>query len=288
MQILRDSLTKINFIVLAILILVAVGTTFWSAGINATTSDEWKESILQNFSTEMMGALITFALFELIVGTQQRSQDSKAAKTQRKQDAETLERLQETITSTVTLEIKRTQKVSAVARLKQVKGTSEDRQPILDEMIELDYLEGIDLYDVDLESAMLLYANLKGATLHDCKLTNAYLENADLQGTDLINVSLDRATLEKANLQGASLLRVDFRGTNLRNVNLQGTYVELHEENFWGATFNTDTILPDGKNWTPNTDMESFTNPTHPDFWRPKPDVNSWLPRWYKPDKDNN
>jgi hypothetical protein len=27
-------------------------------------------------------------------------------------------------------------------------------------------------------------------------------------------------------------------------------------------------VLPDGTRWTPDTDMERFTDPQHPAFWR--------------------
>jgi len=29
------------------------------------------------------------------------------------------------------------------------------------------------------------------------------------------------------------------------------------------------TTLPDGTRWKPDTDLARFTDPDHPDFWRP-------------------
>lgn len=41
--------------------------------------------------------------------------------------------------------------------------------------------------------------------------------------------------------------------------NLQGA-------NLLAAWFDEDTVLPDGTKWVPDTDMERFTDPDHPDF----------------------
>jgi hypothetical protein len=57
--------------------------------------------------------------------------------------------------------------------------------------------------------------------------------------------------LPYANLQGA----------NLSYANLQGAVLE-------DAELNETTILPDGTQWTPDTDLKRFTDPKHPNFWR--------------------
>lgn len=64
----REKLS-INQIVLLVLILVAVGSSGASL-INNTEgyTAEWRSGWFQNFSTEVFGAIMTFALFELLVG----------------------------------------------------------------------------------------------------------------------------------------------------------------------------------------------------------------------------
>ena len=49
--------------------------------------------------------------------------------------------------------------------------------------------------------------------------------------------------------------------------------------------FNEKTKLPDGKKWTPDTDMARFTDPEHPDFWR-SDFTGSPAYRGYDDDKD--
>jgi hypothetical protein len=67
-----------NWQVLTILFVLFSGGSLWSLGINLRSDHanfaEWGESWLQNFSTEMFGAFLTFMLLTLIVGTRQEKQ----------------------------------------------------------------------------------------------------------------------------------------------------------------------------------------------------------------------
>jgi hypothetical protein len=56
-------------------------------------------------------------------------------------------------------------------------------------------------------------------------------------------------------------LGANLESANLERANLQGA-------DFFLATFSKETILPDDKKWTPETDMARFTDPEHPQFWR--------------------
>jgi hypothetical protein len=85
----------------------------------------------------------------------------------------------------------------------------------------------------------------------DATLRRVYLSGANLQG----------ANLWHANLQGAYLAYADLQGAYLIGANLQGALLNR-------AGFDEETYLPDGSQWTPDTDMNRFTNPEHPDFWR--------------------
>ena len=75
------------------------------------------------------------------------------------------------------------------------------------------------------------------------------------------HVTLQQANLWQARLQGATLALADLQVANL-----------------YGAEFDMETVLPDGTGWTPQTDMQRFTDPTHPGFWY-KPHTNGSKPR---------
>jgi uncharacterized protein YjbI with pentapeptide repeats len=57
--------------------------------------------------------------------------------------------------------------------------------------------------------------------------------------------------------------RANLGEVNLGGANLQGAILKR-------ANLDEFTILPDGTKWTPDTDMARFTDPDHPDFWRPE------------------
>jgi len=132
-------------------------------------------------------------------------------------------------------------------------------------------LQGADLLSAKLQGADLGKANLQGAKLERANLQDAQLWLTNLQGADLPEANLQGADLERANLQGARLwlanlqnahLSADLQGTQLHRANLQGA-------NLTGAKFDDKTVLPDRTHWTPDTDMQRFTDPNHPNFWQP-------------------
>lgn len=119
------------------------------------------------------------------------------------------------------------------------------------------WLEGADLSNAHLENTDLTKANFEGANLQLAHLEHANLDGAQLQGTDLRWAYLEGANLPSTNLQGA-----DLRGTRLQRAEFQ------KRESNVGFTnrFKPRVILPDGTVWTPNVDMQRFTNPLHPKF----------------------
>jgi len=118
----------------------------------------------------------------------------------------------------------------------------------------------------------LHWADLSGAGLLGADLGGAYLRVADLLGADLRGTYLGGAELGAANLLGADLRWANLSwanllGADLRGANLGGAYLERAE--LGAAIFHENTTLPNGTKWTPDTDMARFTDPKHPDFWRP-------------------
>ena len=108
-------------------------------------------------------------------------------------------------------------------------------------MIRLGWLTGANLY-----GAYLRGANLDRANLTDANLTGAHLTDANLRGADLTRANLTRAYLRGANLDRANLTDAHLYGADLRDANLD-------RANLHGA------FLPDGTRWTPETDMQKWT-----------------------------
>lgn len=88
--------------------------------------------------------------------------------------------------------------------------------------------------------------------LTDGSLNGANLAAAHLEGANLMFARLTGATLNYAHLEGAFLAGAHLEGAGLHH-----------------TQFSTDTALPWGNHWTPETDMRCFTDPNHPNFWRP-------------------
>jgi hypothetical protein len=121
------------------------------------------------------------------------------------------------------------------------------------------------LRDGSLREANLWRANLKGACLVDADLRKALLWDANLKQVDLAGAKLQRTYLRDADLEGATLWDAKLQGANLRDANLRCAKLA-------NTLFDGNSVLPDGEKWTPETDMERFIDPEHPDFWRP-----SWV-----------
>ncbi|MCU0498128.1 MAG: pentapeptide repeat-containing protein [Anaerolineae bacterium] len=142
-------------------------------------------------------------------------------------------------------------------------------------------LSGVDLSRAMLIGASLTKANLFGANLERCELNGAMLNKADLRESDLDRAVLEKAFLIEADLSDSSMERIDLtnallslsslrrcmlrrailRGTDLTEADLRDAFLEV-------AEFDTQTTLPDGSKWTPQTDLGRFTNPRHEQFWR--------------------
>lgn len=114
------------------------------------------------------------------------------------------------------------------------------------------------LFDGSLRGSYLSGANLQDADLQDANLQGVLLIAANLQDAQLINTNLRAAHLGRANLRGAQFL-----GTNLFDATLEDAILG-------GATFDSRTMLPDGTYWRPEIDLKRFTDPDHPDAWRPE------------------
>lgn len=103
------------------------------------------------------------------------------------------------------------------------------------------HLPKANLQEANLEGAGFLGANLFGANLQKANLRGTYLEAANLVGADLQEADLEAAILQGANLQRANLQEANLWKTRLQRTYLQGAY--LQKANLEGADFQGANLL---------------------------------------------
>ena len=227
-----SSATKTRLIVIPVLLFTGIIASL----IGLAHSGDW-DSFALNLGTELLGAVLTFILLELILGRQEKQEE------QLRTESELLARL-----------------------LRQMR--SKDNSTALQAVEELralgwltgDTLRGIDLYRANLEGTNLTSVNLEGATLREAILQGAYLrginlENANLakanclaavmrdsrlRGADLREANLERVDLRDAELERAVLLGANLTGSDLRGADLR--HADLRNANLGRAGFSR-TIL---------------------------------------------
>jgi uncharacterized protein YjbI with pentapeptide repeats len=252
--------------VLIILVLVAVFSLGFSALSHWLDGEThwwgWADSAFQNFSTEMMGAVLTFAMFELVVG--ERNEKRNLFVQLRSKDQRT-----------------------SLNALELVRERGWDKDGMLNEadLSEVN-LPWVDLSESNLQKTKLLRANLVGSQFSKANMQEAVLDNANLTETYMFQANLRKASLQNAFLREAYLSEANLQGANLSNANL--AEANLQEANLLGAilintVFDERTVLPDAQlienppvptmnythYWTPLTDMRRYTDPKHPNFWAP-------------------
>lgn len=80
-----------------------------------------------------------------------------------------------------------------------------------------------------------------------------------------------RAYLAGGNFQNISLAEIDFKGSSFMSADLRGTdfsEANLKWVDFSFATFDENTVLPDGSKWLDDSSLDRFTDPKHPRYWR--------------------
>jgi hypothetical protein len=122
-------------------------------------------------------------------------------------------------------------------------------------------LQEADLWHANLQDANLEDANLRQANLPDANLQSTFIPGVNLQLANLTGTNLQEAVLSYADLRGAALYYADLQGARLDRANLEGARIE--NVNLQGA------ILPDGSEWTADTDMMRFVDANHPNYWNP-------------------
>jgi len=185
---------------------------------------EWLEGFLLNFSTEMLGAIVTFALLYLIV--EHREKRLEEQKEESKLKARLIREMGSPDNATA---------LNAVRELRAhgwlENGTLQGAN-LIEANLQGANLEGVNLQRANLTAANLLEANLNRANLQkaqmrDANLQKAKLEEADLRKAFLAGVDMREAYLAHTNLEGAYLFKAKLTGIYLFDVNLQGAILGL-------------------------------------------------------------
>ena len=224
--------------ILIILALVGAASAFASWGLWLSRD---LGGLLVNVGTELAGAVVAYLLLERIVGGGEEKEEEKA-------------RLIGELGST-RLDVA----IDAAEKLRERWWLTDGS--LQGARLRFANLEGAVLWEANLQGAKLEFANLQRANLREASLEGAVLWEANLQGARLWVANLKGARLWVANLKGASLIGANLKGASLGDANLEGAELE-------NTIFDEDTTLPDDTKWTPETDMERFADPTHPEFWR--------------------
>lgn len=219
---------------------------------------DYGRGLALNLGTELAGALVTYLLLELVVGRMERREAEREAE-KKECEAKKADLIAQ-MGSQVPDEA-----IRAIEELRRY-GWLYDGSLQGANLVRANLPE-VDLVGADLQRAILDEANLQGATLSAASLQGAALRGADLQWARLLRANLQEANLFDANLQRAVLFEANAQEAALGGANLQ--WAILIAVNLQEAYLDEDTILPDGTKWTPDTDMARFTDPKHPDFWRP-------------------
>ena len=220
--------------ILLVLLAIALMTSGVSLIFNLANKgihSQWWEGWFQNFSTEMFGAFLGFWLLGMIVDRRRQQEARQEAQDELKKRLIREMRSKDNATA-----------LNAVEEM-QAHGWLEDGS-----------LQGAFLVGADLHGAFLAGADLSGADLSSANLKGASLAVANLQEAGLEYTNLHRTNLGYANLCGADLGFANLHGADLSFASLRGANLE-------------HATLPDEALWTPDTDMERFTNTDHPNFW---------------------
>jgi hypothetical protein len=228
--------------ILTMLLVIGLGLSLAEA---YRTSDWW--GALLNLGPELIGAVVTYALFEMFLGRRMKEEEEKARLAEETKNEK--QRLIQEMGSSV-----HDVAIAAVEKLRQ-HGWLGDGS-----------LQGANLFGANLRDASLFGAYLRGANLAWANLRGVYLYDADLRDAWLIGAPLWGARLDRAKLQDTKLMAADLREAKLAGANLEGA--NLRDAILDHALYDERTILPDGATWTSDTDIARFADPEHPDFWR--------------------
>ena len=217
------------------------GLSLWQSFVlNSGYSADWMSGFWQNFSTEIMGAIITFALFEIVIGGQRERQAKAEAEQKEKQARAEVEGKERQVKTRelkdLIVRMRSNDNLTAITATEQLRARG---------WLTDGSLHKAELMEANLQKARLVGANLEqtilvAANLQEARLTTAFLQKSDLSIADLKYASLRFARLENANLSEANLKEVDCEHAHMQQADLRGANLhkaKLNEANFEQANF---------------------------------------------------
>jgi len=218
---------------------------------------EWVGNWLQNFGTELLGALITFVLLDMVLSTAEQKDRlfsdlgshvndiaRYAAERLKAKGLLNLEKIYLAEANLSRADLRGLNFHSAMLDDAKLNSANLDRVNLSEAYLTKSDLSGASLRKADLSKAMLTHANLKDcnladSSLRDATLTDAQLTNADLRGADLSGANAFGADFSNTNLSNANL-----RGTQFIHTNLKGAIVT--QEQLDTAATLIGVVLPNG------------------------------------------
>ena len=238
LRIRRKQLSQIPWGVLGVLVSVAIITTTWSV----IRTGDW-EGLALNFGTEMAGAIITYLLLEIFIGTNQKRQLLISQLTSKSVDIST-NAIEEIVRNDWHVDgsmsntfLGKLNLPSAEINLANFENSELVEANFKDASLYRSNMQWALLQRANFTNADLSFSDLSYADLIDCILINVNLFHANLFRSHLGSANLIHANLMDSNLEGADLFRADLRGANLENANLKNT-------NLRDAIFNSKTLFP--------------------------------------------
>lgn len=160
-----------NFLVIFVLVAVTGLALYQSALDNGTVDGVWWSGMWQNFATEMIGAILTFALFEMLINANNR-QEALVRQMASRDNATALNAVNELRASGYLFDGTLQRKSLAEANL-----------------------SGANLMDANLSELRFSRADLSSANLSGANLKGADLRYANLEAAILSNTQFDRKTI---------------------------------------------------------------------------------------------
>lgn len=238
LRIRRKQLSQIPWGVLGILTSIAVITTIWSV---IRTGDY--EGLALNFGTEMAGAIITYLLLEIFIGTNQKRQLLISQLTSKSIDI-AINAIEEIVRNDWHADgsmnnafLGKLNLPSAEIHFANFENSELVESNFKNANLYRSNLQWALLQRADFTNADLSFSRFSYADLIDCNLSYANLFHADFSRSHLGSVNLQNANLTDANLESADLFRADLRGANLKNANLINTHLR-------DAIYNNKTEFP--------------------------------------------
>lgn len=139
-----------------------------------------------------------------------------------------------------------------------------------DTILDKAILDSADLSEANMQEVHLLGAQLRKAVLKKACMYMAHLHAADFSFAKLMETDLHSAKMKEANFQGADLTHAIITHANFKNANLENANfknVTWYQKECGRIKYNVK--LPDESIMKDISDLNRFTDPYHPEFWRP-------------------